>query len=1033
MRNLRGSLSLTTAFGAALAHLALFVAAPGLGHSARPDTTASRPRGSWSGAAQPPSVLGGRPMTPGAPGSTSTPASGRPSATVTPVPPQVIARVEGRPITQTAYDRVATPYFAQLRTQMGDAFQGETVNSAKQNVLNELIRQQVVTIEALRQNISVSEKEIDDALRRDAFFQVNGKFDEARFQEFKSSPTSNYQQMLPQLRENLAMNKLDTRLRERFTPSDSTVRQEFLKRNDKIRLKYLLLQPRDMSLDSQATAAERAAYYRAHPEEFMRKTRLRYRYVKLPLPAVDDSTRATAEAAAMRRGEAIADSLRARTMPDTAVGMLDTGLFEVPALSVPGLGRIPELSDALGRADTVTSLRVLGPFAGTDAVVVGVVAGREPRHLPPLREVLGEVKRRADTEKRRKVQESEQRAYHAAHPDSFRGPRVRLTRLTVNEANANIPPPSTVEIEHWYRTQGATLFGRPDSSRAWIPPLNDSLRQRVRERLERDGRTEWLRTTSQKLATGMGTARDVRALARSTGAVVETLTLIRGSAPDTVFTPMFTDSLLRFAATQKGVVQGPRRFGRHLAAWRVDAADTAFVPPYESVVPRAAQLVAEEKRRRDEADGRARFEQFRGEYNMPVRYMVDYVAVAILPADSVKIPEAELRAEYEKTKASLVEEEQVRARHILIRNNTGTPAGDARAKARADSLYAVIQKGVDFVDLVAPFSEDPSNASAGGDLGWFARPRMVKEFSDAAFALERGQVSTPVKTSFGYHLIRLDDRKAARTRPFNEVRREIFTRMAGARADTTARRSANALRRKLAAGGDAKVLAQPYGGLMTGGPFAANEAAPGLGFVQGLGDDVAGLPVNRWAPKVYRSGARYVVLRVKERQPPRPAEFEEVRGKTIADARDAKRKVIFDREVSVIRPAISSGAALDSVAALYTGLKDVAAFPQSYNFVPGLGFEPGPVKTAFALPAPGAVSDTVHTGQGVAWLRLEEKIPADESEFKKAEEQIRQELVTRSYNEWVEARKKGLKIEVIRPDLRSATQPAGSRAARIGG
>jgi len=190
----------------------------------------------WGGA-RPASPMGGvsQSATPAAPA----PNQAKPVAAAP--PPQVIARVGGRPITQHDWDRVATPYFAQLKAELGDRF-ASVEPVAKKNVLNELVRQQVVAIEAQKQKIDVTEKDTDEILRRDPFFQNNGTFDEAKFQTFKKDPTSNYQQMLPQLRQVAAANKFDMSLRKRFTPTPEAVRAEWERRNDKIRCKVLSIE-----------------------------------------------------------------------------------------------------------------------------------------------------------------------------------------------------------------------------------------------------------------------------------------------------------------------------------------------------------------------------------------------------------------------------------------------------------------------------------------------------------------------------------------------------------------------------------------------------------------------------------------------------------------------------------------------------------------------------------------------------------------------------------------------------------------------
>jgi len=117
--------------------------------------------------------------------------------------------------------------------------------------------------------------------------------------------------------------------------------------------------------------------------------------------------------------------------------------------------------------------------------------------------------------------------------------------------------------------------------------------------------------------------------------------------------------------------------------------------------------------------------------------------------------------------------EQVQASHILIKvEGTDTPEIKEEKRQRLVALKGEIDGGADFAELAGVNSECPSKAR-GGDLGLFTRDRMVKPFADAAFAMEVGQVSDVVETQFGYHLIKLTDRKAAGSRPLDEVRQQV--------------------------------------------------------------------------------------------------------------------------------------------------------------------------------------------------------------------------------------------------------------------
>ena len=147
--------------------------------------------------------------------------------------------------------------------------------------------------------------------------------------------------------------------------------------------------------------------------------------------------------------------------------------------------------------------------------------------------------------------------------------------------------------------------------------------------------------------------------------------------------------------------------------------------------------------------------------------------------ESGKPDDAALRAYYEAHKA---EWEEVKARHILIRfQGSKMPLADgakdltdAEALAKATELRAKIVAGADFADLAKQNSDDKGSGANGGDLGSFGKGQMVPEFEKEAFVLPVGQVSQPVKSPFGYHLIKVEGHS---TKPFEEVKAAIVKRM----------------------------------------------------------------------------------------------------------------------------------------------------------------------------------------------------------------------------------------------------------------
>ncbi|WP_245282576.1 MULTISPECIES: peptidylprolyl isomerase [Chelatococcus] len=124
-------------------------------------------------------------------------------------------------------------------------------------------------------------------------------------------------------------------------------------------------------------------------------------------------------------------------------------------------------------------------------------------------------------------------------------------------------------------------------------------------------------------------------------------------------------------------------------------------------------------------------------------------------------PEA-AKALYDETMKNLKPEDEVRARHILVENEED-----------AKKVVARIEAGEDFAKVAGEMSKDPGSAKEGGDLGYFTKDRMVKEFAEAAFALAPGKVSAPVKSQFGWHVIKVEDKREKPLPTFDEVKEQV--------------------------------------------------------------------------------------------------------------------------------------------------------------------------------------------------------------------------------------------------------------------
>jgi peptidyl-prolyl cis-trans isomerase C len=137
------------------------------------------------------------------------------------------------------------------------------------------------------------------------------------------------------------------------------------------------------------------------------------------------------------------------------------------------------------------------------------------------------------------------------------------------------------------------------------------------------------------------------------------------------------------------------------------------------------------------------------------------------------LTEPAMRKVYDDAIKQVPAEEEVHARHILVR----AAAGDDKAsKAAEDKIKAVIvrlNKGEDFTKVATEVTEDPSGKANGGDLGYFSKDQMVPEFADVAFKLDKGKISEPVKTQFGWHVIKVEDKRQKPAPSFDEVKPQL--------------------------------------------------------------------------------------------------------------------------------------------------------------------------------------------------------------------------------------------------------------------
>jgi len=172
----------------------------------------------------------------------------------------------------------------------------------------------------------------------------------------------------------------------------------------------------------------------------------------------------------------------------------------------------------------------------------------------------------------------------------------------------------------------------------------------------------------------------------------------------------------------------------------------------------------------DDAAIQAYYKAHEAEFMVPESAHLQYAELRLDQlATQVTVTDADLRAAYDKNKNSYVVPEKRHARHILI----ATTKDDAADRKLAEDVYAQAKAGKDFAQLAKQYSKDPGSAQNGGDLGWADRSTFVGPFTDALYSMSVGEIRGPVKSQYGYHIIRLDEIQPGKTKTFEEAKPEL--------------------------------------------------------------------------------------------------------------------------------------------------------------------------------------------------------------------------------------------------------------------
>jgi len=361
----------------------------------------------------------------------------------------------------------------------------------------------------------------------------------------------------------------------------------------------------------------------------------------------------------------------------------------------------------------------------------------------------------------------------------------------------------------------------------------------------------------------------------------------------------------------------------------------------------------------DDAAIKAYYDAHKSEYMTPETVNLRYVELSLAQLESkVSVDDAQLKAFYEeqktKTPDRFSQAEQRRVRHILLPVND--PKEDAAVKLKAEGILKQAQGGEDFSKLAKEFSQDPGSAAQGGDLGWSEKKVFVGPFADAAFSMKVDEIRGPVKTQFGYHILKLDGIQPPAVKTFEQSKAELETEYKRNEAERLFNNAQDQLAdAALQNATDIESVAKKAGLTVQDiANFNRNDGGGALGKVPAVIDAAFSQDVldGRLSPIVEVEKGRGVVLRSTDHQVPQQKPIDAVRTDVVAAWKKQRGVELASAAAADAAKRLNAGESWDAVA------KSLGLTAQAPKFI-ARSDQDVPMKirtTAFRAPKPAQKS-----------------------------------------------------------------------------
>ena len=367
-------------------------------------------------------------------------------------------------------------------------------------------------------------------------------------------------------------------------------------------------------------------------------------------------------------------------------------------------------------------------------------------------------------------------------------------------------------------------------------------------------------------------------------------------------------------------------------------------------------------------------------------------------ADKVTVDPAEIQRAYSANQESYRVPARVKVRHILIEIPKPGPDGKVdpkavdEARAKAMDVLKQAKATSDWTELAKKYSADPGSKDKGGELGWLGKGQTVAEFDKVAFAQSKGQISDPVQTSFGFHIIQTEDKEDAHLKPLAEVKPALEETLKQDKVKTEMAKAATDAEATAQKQGLEKAAAKYGAQVVESNLITRNDSLPGIGAQPPLMDAVFAA-TDKAGPQATQTPQSTVVFEVTKIVPPRTPSFEEKKDQVANEFKNQRAAAILSNKTREMADRAHAAhdlakAAKEAGATLKTS--DLVSRTQP---VPDIGSMSGPANVAFTLKQ-GEISGPLNLGASQAVLQIVERQEPNTSgpEFAKQRDQLRERL-----------------------------------------